>query len=106
VHKYIAVAHRLLGEVAFAKEDLGEAEQHFNTALEKLHEYPAPFVAWKTYAALGRSRLKAGKCERAKEAFAESRRTIEQIASNIDDEPLRSTFLNSHAAQEVFRHNA
>lgn len=101
VHKYIAVAHKLLGQIASANANYVEAENHFAIAIDELNKYPAPFVTWKTDAALGSSRLKNGEVDRAKAAFAQALRTIQLIASNIDDESLRSTFLNSAAVQKV-----
>ena len=55
--KYIAVAHKLLAEVAAARGDLAEGEKQLTAALDQMREYPVPIVAWKTYAALGRLRL-------------------------------------------------
>ena len=37
----------------------------------------------------------------AKAAFANSRQIIEHIASHVNDEALRSTFINSQAVQQV-----
>ena len=99
VHKYIAVAHKLLGETALESGDPFEAERQLNDALNEMQEYPAPLVAWKTYASLGRLHLKKGESEDAKKAFARARLVVQQIASNVDDEALRSTFLNSPAVR-------
>jgi tetratricopeptide (TPR) repeat protein len=101
VHKYIAVAHRLLGQVAAENCDFNQAEAHFSAAIDELDRYPAPFVTWKTHAAFGNALLKKGDVDGAKAAFARSVQTIQQIASNIDDEALRSTFLNSTAVRKV-----
>jgi tetratricopeptide (TPR) repeat protein len=101
VHKYIAVGRKLLGEVASACGNLQEAEEQLRAAVNEIREYPAPLVAWKTYAALGRLHLKKGESAHAKEAFAQAGIVVRQIASNVDDEALRSTFLNSAAVREV-----
>jgi len=48
--KYIAVAHKLLAEVAVARGDWAVGEAELTTALDWLHRYPVPIVEWKTYA--------------------------------------------------------
>ena len=99
--KYIALAHKLLAEIAMARSDLAEAETELNIALDQLREYPAPLAAWKTYAVLGRLRLHSGDGSSAREAFAQAAAIVNSIATNTDDEGLRQTFLNSAAVKEV-----
>jgi tetratricopeptide (TPR) repeat protein/tRNA A-37 threonylcarbamoyl transferase component Bud32 len=99
--KYIAVAHKLLAEVAIARGELAEAEAEFNAALDLLREYPVPIVAWKVYAALGRLRLQLGESQAAREAFTQAMAIINQIAASVNDDQLRATFLNSPAVREV-----
>ena len=99
--KYIAVAHKLLAEIAMACDDRAEAEAELNIALEVLREYPAPLVAWKTYAALGRLRSQLGDTSSAREAFSHAAAIVKSIADNTDDDILRQTFLNSAAVREV-----
>jgi tetratricopeptide (TPR) repeat protein len=101
VRKYIAVAHKLLAEVAMARGNLAEAEVKLAAALDQLHRYPAPLVAWKTYAVLGRLRRQLGDDERARGAFAQAAAIVGEIAANVRDEGLRATFLNSTAVREV-----
>jgi tetratricopeptide (TPR) repeat protein len=111
-HKYVAVAHTLLGKIAIAKGDLAEsekiaednlaeAEKEFATALEEVRRYPAPLVAWKTYAEVGRLQLRMSNAASAREAFAQAAEIINYIANNTRDETLRSTFLKSAAVGEV-----
>jgi tetratricopeptide (TPR) repeat protein/tRNA A-37 threonylcarbamoyl transferase component Bud32 len=99
--KYIAVAHKLLAEVAIACGDLKAGETQLNAALDQLREFPAPLVAWKIYAALGRLRLQMGESALAREAFAQAAKIVEQIAANVSDENLQATFLNSALVREV-----
>jgi serine/threonine protein kinase/tetratricopeptide (TPR) repeat protein len=116
-HKYVAVAHTLLGKIAIAKGDLAEsekiaednlaeAEKEFATALEEVRRYPAPLVAWKTYAEVGRLQLRMSNAASAREAFAQAAEIINYIANNTRDETLRSTFFNSSAVQEVIKASA
>jgi tRNA A-37 threonylcarbamoyl transferase component Bud32/tetratricopeptide (TPR) repeat protein len=101
VPKYIAVGHKLFAEVAVARGDLAQGEAELNAALDELRSYPAPLVAWKIYAALGRLRARLGDNQAAREAFAQAAIIVNQIAANVDDEALRATFLNSTPVREV-----
>ena len=100
-HKYIAAAHKLLGQVAVAEGDVAEADRQFAAALEELRTFPAPLVTWKTYAQIGRMKSQVGDYLAAREAFAEAAKILTSIAANIEEEELRQTFLNSTAVQEV-----
>ncbi|PYS81653.1 MAG: hypothetical protein DMF70_08970, partial [Acidobacteria bacterium] len=96
-HKYVALGHKLLAEIALARGNLAETDAEFSVALEQLREYPAPLVAWKTYAVLGRLRLQSGDQSSAREAFSQAAAVVNSVATNINDEGLRQTFLNSAA---------
>jgi tetratricopeptide (TPR) repeat protein len=100
--KYIAVAHKLLAEIAIVRGNFSEAESELNIGLGSLRENPAPLVAWKVFATLGRLRLLSGDRESARQAFAQAALVINSIAEHISDESLRTTFLNSAPVCEVF----
>ena len=100
--KYIAVAHKLLAEIALAKDDLSQADSHLEAALAQLATHPVPIVAWKTYAVLGRLREKMGDTSGAREAFDEAASIADRIAAKITDEGLRQIFLESPAVRKVF----
>jgi tetratricopeptide (TPR) repeat protein len=101
VHKYIAVAHKLMAQIAIADGYNDKAESEFADALAELQEYPAPVAAWRTYAELGRLKSSTGNTSAASAAFAQSAKIVKGIAANISDETLRETFLNSDAVREV-----
>ena len=101
VHKYIATSHKLLAEVAMARGDLAAAEVSLAAALDKLHSYPAPLVAWRTYVVLGRLRRLMGDGETAREAFAQAAAIFGELAANVREDEMRTTFLNSAAVREV-----
>jgi len=102
VPKYVAIAHKLLAEIAMARGELADAAVKLAAALDILHSYPAPLVAWKTYAVLGRLRRQMGDGESARGAFAQAAGVVGEIAANIHEEGLRGIFLNSTAVREVF----
>ncbi|HEY8185482.1 MAG TPA: tetratricopeptide repeat protein, partial [Pyrinomonadaceae bacterium] len=101
VPKYIAVAHKLLAEVAVARGNFSEAEAELNAALAALDTHAAPLLSWRVYAALGRLRSQLGHDQRAREAFVQAGAIIGEIAAEVSDERLRSVFLNSEAVLEV-----
>jgi tetratricopeptide (TPR) repeat protein/predicted Ser/Thr protein kinase len=101
VRKYIALAYKLLAEAAMARGDLADAGAKLAAALDQLHRYPAPLVAWKTYVVLGRLRRQMGDRESARAAFAQAAAIIGEIAANVRDDGLRATFLKSTAVREV-----
>jgi tetratricopeptide (TPR) repeat protein len=101
VPKYVAVAHKLLAEVACARGEFSEGEAELNAALAQLETHPAPLLAWKVYAALGRLRLRVCHDQSAREAFAQAADIVGRIAAEVSDEKLRSVFLNSKAVREV-----
>ena len=100
--KYVAIAHKLLAEVAIARGDPAEAKSELAAALAQLASHPVPIVAWKTYAALGRLHSQLDEDRAARAAFAQAAAIVRQIAGNVHDEQLRGTFLNSAAVREIF----
>jgi tetratricopeptide (TPR) repeat protein len=101
VHKYIAVAHKLMAQIAIAGGDLVGGESELRAALEELRKYPSPVVTWKTYADLGRLKSSLGDAAGAREAFAKAAEIVNAIAANTKDSTLRELFLNSEAVREV-----
>jgi DNA-binding winged helix-turn-helix (wHTH) protein/tetratricopeptide (TPR) repeat protein len=104
--KYVAIARKIRAELAVARRDLATAEAELNSALNLLQKYPAPLAAWKIHSGLGRLRLRGGNPSSAREAFDEAVRIIRMIAANVDDQTLRSTFLESPAVRDVLRHSS
>jgi tetratricopeptide (TPR) repeat protein len=103
VPKYIATAHNLLAEIAVGRGQLADAEAELSAALDQLHNHPVPILAWKIYAALGRLHRQRDDDQSARAAFAQSADVIDTIAAELDDEKLKSTFLNSKAVCEVLK---
>jgi serine/threonine protein kinase/tetratricopeptide (TPR) repeat protein len=103
VPKYIAIAHKLLAELAAARGQFAEADAELEASLEQLSTHPVPIVTWKIYAALGRLRLQLGEVQSARAALAQAASIIDSIAAGVNDERLRSLFLNSEAVREVMK---
>jgi len=95
VHKYIAVANQLMAELLIATGEFAGAEEHFQAALSELKDYPAPLVAWKVHAGLGRLKSQLGETDAGKEHLARANEIVDSIAANVTDENLRNTFLTA-----------
>ena len=54
VAKYIAIARRLLGEIAAVNGDAMTAEEELTRSLEPFATHPMPLIEWRNHAALGR----------------------------------------------------
>ncbi|HEV2835275.1 MAG TPA: protein kinase [Pyrinomonadaceae bacterium] len=99
VHKYIAVANRLMAELLIAKDDLSGAEERYHAALTELAQYPAPLVEWRVHAGLARLKAQAGDAAGAKEHSGRANEIVESIAANVTDEKLRNNFITAaHAS--------
>jgi tetratricopeptide (TPR) repeat protein len=101
VHKYIAVAHKLIAQISIADGDPAGGESELMAALEELRQHPVPVVAWKTYAQLGRLKSSLGDFSAARDSFARAAEIVNACAANINDAALREIFLNSDAVREV-----
>ena len=88
-------------EIAAAGGQLAEAEAELGAAFDQLRTHPVPILAWKLYAALGRLRLQLDGDQSARAAFAQAAAIIDAIAASVNDQSLRSGFLNSEAVREV-----
>jgi hypothetical protein len=55
VQKYLAVAHRILGEIAKIAGDLNMAEEQLLHSTEPLGKTPAPLAEWRCHAAPGKA---------------------------------------------------
>src|SRR4030095_10354087 len=93
--------HRLKGKIAVVAKDIANAETEFAAALDELQRYPAPLIAWRTYADLGRMQSDRGDLTAAQTSFARAAEIINACAANVTDEGLRATFLNSPAVSKI-----
>jgi hypothetical protein len=102
VPKYLAVAHRILGEIAALYGELNNAEDELLQADDALKRTPAPLVAWRSYAARGRALLQGGKRPAAaREAFGRAAGVISQISATISEPGLRAGFLATSDVRQI-----
>jgi len=102
VPKYVATAHRILGEIASARGDTNAAEQALTRSLEPFTRNPAPLVEWRNHATFGRVLLLARRPAAARESFRRAAKVVQQISANITEVELRSGFLRQPAVRQIF----
>ena len=102
VAKYIAVARRLLGEIAAVSGDAATAEEELTRSLEPFATHPMPLIEWRNHAALGRllaarksSRRAHAKPSNEPKRWCESSQAISLIRR------CASVFLEMAAVREV-----
>jgi tetratricopeptide (TPR) repeat protein/predicted Ser/Thr protein kinase len=101
VAKYIAVARRLLGEIAAVSGDAVTAEEELTRSLEPFATHPMPLIEWRNHVALGRLLAERNRPAGAREAFQRAETLVRELGSNIADPALRKGFLEMDAVREV-----
>jgi len=99
--KYIAVARRLLGEIAAVSGDAMTAEEELTRSLEPFATHPMPLIEWRNHAALGRLLAARKHPGGAREAFKRAETLVRELAGNISDPAPRKVFLQMDAVREV-----
>ena len=101
VAKYIAVARRLLGEIAAVSGDAMTAEEELTRSLEPFATHPMPLIEWRNHVALGRLLAARNHPAAAREAFKRAETLVRELAGNISDPSPRKVFLEMDAVREV-----
>ena len=99
--KYVALADSVLARCAIARGNLPEGVTLLEAALHQLRQHPCPIVTWKIESALGHAQRDLGDHDQATAAFTRATTIIHEIAGQVDDEALRTTFLGSAAVGNV-----
>ena len=99
--KYVALADGLLARSAIARGKLAEGVAFVETALAELRRHPCPIVTWKLESARARVEEELGHHDQAIAAVETARGIIRELASHVEDEDLRTMFLNSPAICHV-----
>jgi tetratricopeptide (TPR) repeat protein len=99
--KYIAVARRLLGEIAAVNGDAVTAEEELTRSVEPFATHPMPLIEWRNHAALGRLLAARKHPGGAREAFQRAETLVRELAGNISDPAPRKVFLEMDAVREV-----
>ena len=98
--KYIAWCNKLLGDITLLEDRIEDAQNHFNSAVALLSNYPCPTIEWRILNSAIALAKKIGDDHKRDELIARKRVVIQSLADSVDDEKLRNIFLSSKAVRE------
>jgi tetratricopeptide (TPR) repeat protein/predicted Ser/Thr protein kinase len=101
VAKYIAIARRLLGEIAAMNGDAMTAEDELTRSLAPFATHPMPLIEWRNHAALGRLLAARKHPAGARQSFQRAETLVRELAGNITDPAVRNVFLEMATVREV-----
>jgi tetratricopeptide (TPR) repeat protein len=99
--KNIVKGWRLQGPAFCMQGKLAEAKAVLQKALALARQIGNPPQLWKTYQALGELYERQGTTEQARSAYASAIEVIEGVASRLQDQELKQTFLAAKPVQEL-----
>lgn len=94
---------RLQGQASCLQGKLTEVEAVLQKALALAKEIGNPPQLWKTYQALGELYEKRESKDQARSAYAGALEVIEEVASRLQDQEMKQTFLAAKPVQEIRR---
>ncbi len=102
---YLAVAHRLLAQMAFRSGDVAAAKNHLSSAVAIVDQGELPLAAWKVYLAASELYESLGDQAQAARYWQQCQSGINALAENLDPaDPLRPAFLTGFATERA-RHS-
>ena len=99
--KNIVKGWRLRGQAYCAQGRLVEAEAVLQKALTLAKEVGNPPQLWKTYQALGELYERQGETKQARSAYTNAIEVIDSVASRLQDQQIKQTFLAARPVQEL-----
>ena len=99
--RYIAKGKRLRGQALSALGRHEDSVAELDRGIEVATDDGNPSLIWRALAASGRARAAAGDADGASDANRKSLEVIDSIASDLEDESLRNTFLSSTAVSAL-----
>jgi tetratricopeptide (TPR) repeat protein len=99
--KYIAWAHKLLGDIAVLEDRIEDGNNHYETALSTVHFHPCPALEWKILKASAELAGQLKDEPRSEALLGRSRTVIQTLADSVTDEELRRKFLSSKNIRNI-----
>jgi class 3 adenylate cyclase/tetratricopeptide (TPR) repeat protein len=99
--KNIVKGWRLQGQAYCLQGKLAEAEAVLQKVFALAKEIGNPPQLWKTYQALGELYEKQGATVQARSAYASATEVIDRVASQLQDQEIKQTFLSARQVQEI-----
>jgi tetratricopeptide (TPR) repeat protein len=102
--KYVALGWALRGKIAAQLGELKAAGTDLQRACTLADQLQSPSLIYPIAYDFGQWYENSGQDREAAEMYGKAKATIEQMATAVEDETLRSTFLQSALVQEIHEH--
>jgi tetratricopeptide (TPR) repeat protein len=99
--KYIGRAERLSGQILAERGAYDLAEANLKEALLKLEEVGNPKQLWITHTALAKLYEKMNRPDLEREQWQTAASVVKSTADDLEDEELRTTFINANPIREI-----
>lgn len=99
--KYIAWAHKVLGDIASLEDRVEDAKREYGIALQTVDAHPCPTTHWRILAARADLARKLKDTAAVEEFRGQARYVAQGLADSIREESLRQKFLTSDAIREL-----
>lgn len=99
--KYIAWAHKLLGDIAALEERVEEGQRHYATALGVLQRHSCPTIEWKILKAAAELAKRQQNDSARAEFLGHARAVVQSLAGAIQDDKLRQGFLAAKPVRDL-----
>jgi tetratricopeptide (TPR) repeat protein len=99
--KYIAWAHKLLGDVAVLEERMEDGQRHYATALGVLQRHPCPTIEWKILRAAAELARRQKNDTAGADFLGRARAVVHSLADSIEDDNLRQGFLAAKPVRDL-----
>jgi len=103
--KHTGKAERLLGHISTERGAYEIAEAKLRAALAKLEEVGNPKQIWLARTALARLYEKMNRSDLERQQWQAAKAVIKSTADGLDDETLRTTFINAAPVREIMEHD-
>jgi hypothetical protein len=99
--KYVAWAHKLLGDIAALEERIEDSQGHYADALGIFERYPCPTIAWKVLKAASDLARRQKDDSAAANFLGQARAVVQSLADAIHDDKLRQGFLAARPVRDL-----
>jgi tetratricopeptide (TPR) repeat protein len=99
--KYVAWAHKLLGDIAALEERVEDGERHYATALGVLRRHPCPTIEWKILKAAAELARRQRNDSAGADFLGRARAVVQSLAGAIQDDKLREGFLAAKPVRDL-----
>jgi len=99
--KYIAWAHKLLGDIAALEERVEDGRRSYAAALGVLQRHPCPTIEWKILKAAAELARRQKDDSASADFLGRSRAVVQSLADALQDDKLRQGFLAAKPVRDL-----